>query len=155
MKKSYNFITKWVAVGLIGILMCGCGSDNKKGEQTMVVEEMDWMTIGYSQDSDTSIEVTIDFEENKKEKRIISKGITEEVTSYDKCEEIKKFVKDRIVGGVEDGKTGVAGNSDDKKVLWSIQIVSGDESVNLYGYEDYPEYWDDLMELIEENISTE
>lgn len=151
MKKSYSFIIKWIWVGLIGILICGCGSDNKKGEQTMVVEEMDWMTIGYSQDSDTSIEVTIEFEENKKEKKIISKGIKEEVTSYDKCEEVKEFVIHRIIGGAENEKTGVDGNRDDKKVLWSINIVSGDDSINLYGYEEYPKYWDDLMELIEEN----
>lgn len=156
MKNNLKMIVIRILVCTICIWMVGCGIGNKEdGDKKMISENFDRFTLVYYEDDGASTRITIKLDKEQKEKVVITTEKKKEITSYKKCEELREFVKTRIIDGVEDSKTNTELNSDEQEIVWSIAIRSGEEYLNLDslgGDEDnvYPEYWEDLLEVLGE-----
>lgn len=145
-------------VGIIGfagiIIFFGYISNQKeKDEKSMNVEDITHMEVSFSKDNSTRIIIDIDFVKNEREYSTITKKIEKEVSPYTRGEELLSFINTRILKQ-NSGDSGQDGSkSDDKEVIWSIRIWCGEEVIIFNnvneGTEDYPEYWEDLMLLLD------
>ena len=90
---------------------------------------------------------------DKGERKIAVYSEPEQVTEgkYNYVDELKTFIRERIIDSEKKFESGSSsGNQDDQKLLWRIRIVFSDgERVSLSSLDDYPEYWNDLVKLIE------
>lgn len=111
------------------------------------------MEVSFSKDNSTRIMIDIDFVKNEREYSTITKKIEKEVSPYTRGEELLSFINTRILKQ-NSGDSGQDGSkSDDKEVIWSIRIWCGEDVITFNnvneGTEDYPEYWEDLMILLD------
>lgn len=128
-------------------------NQKEKGVKSMNVEEITYMEVSFSKDNSTRIMIDIDFVKNEREYSTITKKIEKEVSPYTRGEELLSFINTRILKQ-NSGDSGQDGSkSDDKEVIWSIRIWCGEEVIIFNnvneGTEDYPEYWEDLMLLLD------
>lgn len=128
-------------------------NQKEKGVKSMNVEEITYMEVSFSKDNSTRIIIDIDFVKNEREYSTITKKIEKEVSPYTRGEELLSFINTRILKQ-NSGNCGQDGSkSDDKEVIWSIRIWCGEDVITFNnvneGTEDYPEYWEDLMILLD------
>lgn len=125
----------------------------EEGAESMNVEEITYMEVSFFKDNNTSVMIDIDFVKNEREYSEITKEIKKEVSPYTRGEELLQFINTRILKENRGNSKQDDGKSDDKKIIWSIRIRSGEEVITFNnvneGTEDYPEYWEDLMLLLE------
>lgn len=125
----------------------------EEGAESMNVEEITYMEVSFFKDNNTSVMIDIDFVKNEREYSEITKEIKKEVSQYTRGEELLRFINARILKENRENSKQDDGKSDDKKIIWSIRIRSGEEVITFNnvneGTEDYPEYWEDLMLLLE------
>ena len=148
--KKISLITS-VSV-LCACMMLGCGeldlsSKFQKGDNNM--SDIRKIIVTYEEDVDTQIEYSIDVENNKRTISTIGKTLTEKEDDYSDSDKLVEFVEKNVVTSdfTEDKKDE---QSDDEKVLWSVKISynSGEDMFVQKGYVKYPDYWDDLIQLI-------
>ena len=137
---------------LCACMMLGCGeldlsSKFQKGDNNM--SDIRKIIVTYEEDVDTQIEYSIDVENNKRTISTIGKTLTEKEDDYSNSGKLVEFVEKNVVTSdfTEDKKDE---QSDDEKVLWSVKISynSGEDMFVQKGYVKYPDYWDDLIQLI-------
>ena len=138
-----------VLLCVLCILLTGCNKEKNSKEDYMnkVIEKV----IVYYEKEGFNCSVWIYMD--KGERKIAVYSEPEQVTEgkYNYVDELKTFIRERIIDSEKKFESGSSsGNQDDQKLLWRIRIVFSDgERVSLSSLDDYPEYWNDLVQLIE------
>lgn len=131
------------------MLLSGCNTEKATLEEYMN-KDIQRVNI-YYEEGGCNRSVWIYLEEEKRTVTIYSdtKQVVED--EYANGEELEKFIKENILSKNVSVEGGTAGNdNDEQKVLWQLKVVFSDgESETWYDFDKYPEYWDDLMLLIE------
>ena len=142
-----------ICMALVCIAVCsGCSKnvDEKTQSKDKTADGgIRKIIVTYEEDVDTQIEYSIDVENNKRTISTIGKTLTEKEDDYSNSDKLVEFVEKNVVTSdfAEDKKDE---QSDDEKVLWSVKISynSGEDMFVQKGYVKYPDYWDDLIQLI-------
>lgn len=151
----YKKIVLLISVGLV-LFLSSCVKDDKKSNT--LEGEITRLIIRYYSDSDRKLlnKVEIDLtDDGAYIKYSNSYDETENKFVISNIDEIKDFVEKNILEKRKNVEGGKSDNSDEKKVLWRIRILTEEDSCNYSGFDEYPEYWQMLWELIVNGSSAE
>ena len=135
-------------VGLI-FITSGCSKANESNEYEN--ENIKGVIIRYYSDPDRKLS-------NKVEIDLTAEGAYVKYSNYyneiekeftvQNIDEIKDFVKENILVSKKTGESRKSNNSDMQKVLWRIRVLTENDSYNYSDNNEYPEYWEELWEVI-------
>lgn len=138
-----------VLLCVLCILLTGCNKEKNSKEEYMN-KEIEKVIVYYEKEG---ISCSVWIYMDKGERKIAVYSEPEQVTEdkYNYVDELKTFICERIIDSEKKFESGSSsGNQDDQKLLWRIRIVFSDgERVSLSSLYDYPEYWNELVQLIE------
>ena len=131
------------------MLLSGCNTEKVNLEEYMN-KDIQRVKIYYEEDG-CYCSVWIYLDEGKRTVTIYSDTKQVNEDEYAHGEELEKFIKENILSKSVSAVGGTVDNdNDEQKVLWQLKVVFSDgESESWYDFDKYPEYWDDLMLLIE------
>ena len=126
---------------LVSLIIMSCGKEVSE-------DELEGISVTfYEKDKGTTIE--IDFADNGIKVLEYADETQEVEYTFEKSQEVKEFIIENILNKKNKSKLK---NNDTSKVLWHIVIWAKSENysyMGLDGIDEFPEYWTDLMELID------
>lgn len=138
-----------VVICAVCMLLSGCNTEKPTIEE-YTNKDIQRVNI-YHEEDGSYRSVWIYLDECKRTVTIYSdtKQVVEDEYAYG--DELEEFIRENIFSKNTSVGGGAAGNdNDEQKVLWQLKVVFSDgESESWYDFDEYPEYWDDLMLLIE------
>ena len=135
-------------VGLV-LFLCGCVKNDKISNT--LDGEITGLIIRYYSDSDRKLSNKVEIDLTDKGAYIKYSNSYNEIEKQfviQNIDEIKDFVKNNILARKKKVEGGKSNNSDEQKVLWRIRVLTEGDSCNYSGFDEYPEYWEALWELI-------
>ncbi len=138
-----------VMICAVCMLLSGCNTEKPTLEE-YANKDIQRVKIYYEEDG-CYRSVWINLDEGKRTVTIYSDTKQVNEDEYVHGDELEKFIRENIFGKNTSVGGGAAGNdNDEQKVLWQFKVIFSDgESESWYDFDEYPEYWDDLMLLIE------
>lgn len=150
-------IIKEIILVFICCCLCGCmwSNDEKRNYDNIIegtesmVNDMQKIIVSYEKDVKTQIEIAINLQTGKRVKSIITDTIEESEDTYSNTVELETLISEKILSSMNENKKQSL--SDDQKVIWSVKVryKNSNEMFYQYGFEEYPEYWGELIEMIE------
>ena len=137
-----------LTVGLV-LFLCGCVKNDKISNTPD--REITGLIIRYYSDSDRKLSNKVEIDLTDKGAYIKYSNSYNEIEKQfiiQNIDEIKDFVKNNILVSIKKGENRKGNNSDEQKVLWRIRVLTEEDSCNYSGFDEYPEYWEELWELI-------
>ncbi len=126
---------------LFSFIVVSCG-------KVVSEDELEGISVTfYENDKGTTIE--IDFATNGIKVLEYAEETQEVEYTFEKSQEVKEFIIDNILIKKNNSKSK---NNDTSKVLWHIVVWAKSENysyIGLEGIDEFPDYWTDLMELID------
>ena len=109
------------------VSLIGCGTNKQLKE--IDIHDISKIKVIYEDEEGVSQKLTSEFGEDTEE-----------------AEEFRLFIKETVLPHIVNGKESSGKNNEDEmKVLWHIQVYVGDETYQMNGFADYPDYWSDLI----------
>ena len=136
-------------------LFCGCKGKivndfvENMEEKEKMSNEISEIIVSYENEDNVRLEYEIDVKEGKRIKFVITEKIEEDIDEYLNSKELIQFIQQRIINyKFEEKKQNV--EKDDEKIIWSVRVYydDSDETFIQEGFYEYPEYWDELVDLI-------
>ena len=118
-------------------------------EKEKMSNEISEIIVSYENEDNVRLEYEIDVKEGKRIKLVITEKIEEDIDKYLNSKELIQFIQQRIINyKFEEKKQNVG--KDDEKIIWSVRVYydDSDETFIQEGFYEYPEYWDELVDLI-------
>lgn len=148
---------KWAIVVMLCVFLIGCGSaaagegpgNDTAFRQGQTIEKL---TVTYAVDTtggDTD-QIRIDFIDGTREmKQFRGNEVLEQTEPYENVDELLSFVKDTLLPALEEETEGK--ESSEQMILWNISVQTDEQSYHMKGFNEYPVYWDELLEYLEKN----
>lgn len=141
-----------VMMMILCICFSGCGKENENQIEYSVIEDI---TVMFVSDNSNYRNVKIDFlSGEKKVTDDYGESDTETISSFEDGEKLKAFLEQTIIPEISNGKASKVAE-DDENLIWRIKINTDGGSMTIYGIgeENFPTYWDELLELLGERQS--
>lgn len=153
MKKISRFGITTIMLLMMTVFI-GCGNEKKLAD--INTDEITSISVIFDDEEGITNTVTIDLEEKTKKTIVHGEESTETVEAIEIDEAFPEFIKDNVLQHIVEGEED-AGSRDTKRVVWRIKVLVGEESFQKNGFEEFPVYWDELLEYmcIGKNVMTD
>lgn len=143
MHKKFMLIIAWIIV-----FLCGCG---KYENYDIPEENITEIIIRYYSDSDRKLSNWVELDLSYDGASISYSNFYDETEKQYKIhniDEIKNFILKNIFDYEPKDNRSINDKSEEKQNLWSIRVTTNLDRYGFSGYDEYPDYWDELWELI-------
>ena len=143
MHKKFMLIIAWIIV-----FLCGCG---KYENYDIPEENITEIIIRYYSDSDRKLSNWVELDLSYDGASISYSNFYDETEKQYKIhniDEIKNFILKNIFDYEPKDNRSIDDKSEEKQNLWSIRVTTNLDRYGFSGYDEYPDYWDELWELI-------
>lgn len=143
MHKKFMLIIAWIIV-----FLCGCG---KYENYDIPEENITEIIIRYYSDSDRKLYNWVELDLSDDGASISYSNFYDETEKQYKIhniDEIKNFILKNIFDYEPKDNRSINDKSEEKQNLWSIRVTTNLDRYGFSGYDEYPDYWDELWELI-------
>lgn len=143
MHKKFMLIIAWIIV-----FLCGCG---KYENYDIPEENITEIIIRYYSDSDRKLSNWVELDLSDDGASISYSNFYDETEKQYKIhniDEIKNFILKNIFDYEPKDNRSINDKSEEKQNLWSIRVTTNLDRYGFSGYDEYPDYWEELWELI-------
>ena len=136
-----------IIVGVI-VFLCGCG---KYENYDIPEENITEIIIRYYSDADRKLYNWVELDLSDDGASISYSNFYDETEKQYKIhniDEINNFIMKNIFDYEPRNNRSINDKSEEKKKLWSIRVITNLDRYGFSGYDEYPDYWDELWEVI-------
>ncbi len=130
---------------LLMITVIGCGQDSKR--TNIDPDEITRISVTFDNAEGVPNMVIVDLEEKTRKTVIYGEEKVENEEAFEADETFPGFIKDTVLEHISTGEGAKDGedDGDTMRVVWRIQVLVGEESFQMNGFEGFPGYWDELL----------
>ena len=135
---------------IVSLLFLLCGCSESKENNVIENEEIKKVVIYYYSDTERELGNDVELDLTKEGACIKYSNYYDETEKQYKIydvDAIKNFILKNIFDHEPKDNRSINGKSDEKN-LWSIRVTTNLDRYGFSGYDVYPDYWDELWELI-------
>ena len=135
-------------IAWIIVFLCGCG---KYENYDIPEENITEIIIRYYSDSDRKLSNWVELDLSDDGASISYSNFYDETEKQYKIhniDEIKNFILKNIFDYEPKDNRSINDKSEEKQNLWRIRVTTNLDRYGFSGYDEYPDYWDELWELI-------
>ena len=136
-----------IIAGII-VFLCGCGKYEK---YDIPEENITKLIIRYYSDADRKLYNKVELDLADESASVTYSNFYDETEKQYKIhniDDIKNFIMKNIFDYEPKDNRGMNDKLDEKQILWSIRVTTNLDRYGFSGYDEYPDYWDELWELI-------
>lgn len=147
--KKKTFI-KWVFFFLLILMISGCQSDKETSLKN--IEEFKKITVTLKDKADITNTVTIDLKKQTKTLYKFTKNTEETTENFPVSDDFLLFIKENILVELTNSKKKQS--SDTLPVLWRIELRTEEENYHINGYDEFPSYWEKLLNYMDISLDS-
>ena len=136
-----------IIAGII-VFLCGCGKYEK---YDIPEENITKLIIRYYSDADRKLYNKVELDLADESASVTYSNFYDETEKQYKIhniDDIRNFIMKNIFDYEPKDNRGMNDKLDEKQILWSIRVTTNLDRYGFSGYDEYPDYWDELWELI-------
>lgn len=136
-----------IIAGII-VFLCGCGKYEK---YDIHEENITKLIIRYYSDADRKLYNKVELDLADESASVTYSNFYDETEKQYKIhniDDIKNFIMKNIFDYEPKDNRGMNDKSDEKQILWSIRVTTNLDRYGFSGYDEYPDYWDELWKII-------
>ncbi|MCI8508822.1 MAG: hypothetical protein HFJ06_09710 [Lachnospiraceae bacterium] len=148
--KKKTFI-KWVFFFLLILMISGCQSDKETSLKN--IEELKKITVTLKDKADITYTVTIDLKKQTKTLYKFTKNTEETTEIFPVSDDFLLFIKENLLTELTNSSKNNQ-SSDTLPVLWRIEIRTEEENYHINGYDEFPSYWETLLNYMDISLDS-
>lgn len=136
---------------IVSLLFLLCGCSESKENNVIENEEIKKVVIYYYSDTERELGNDVELDLTKEGECVKYSNYYDETSKQFKIhniDDIKNFILKNIFDYEPKDNRSINDKSEEKQNLWSIRVTTNLDRYGFSGYDEYPDYWDELWELI-------
>ena len=136
---------------IVSLLFLLCGCSDSKENNAIENEEIKKVVIYYYSDTKRKLGNDVELDLTKEGECVKYSNYYDETEKQYKIhniDDIKNFILKNIFDYEPKDNRSINDKSDEKQILWSISVITNLDGYGFSDYDEYPDYWDELWELI-------